>query len=110
MLNCDGKYYINMKNITLREMDTFYKRFKGLMFKTSMNKEGYLFRNCKSIHTCFMKFPIDVVGIDENFQVMEIHSKIVPWKFVWMRKDVKHIIEMKTDAFSINIGDVISEG
>lgn len=98
-----------MKNITLKEMDTFYKRLKGLMFCTSIGNDAYLFRNCKSIHTCFMKFPIDVVGIDEKYQVIEIHLMVKPWKFVFMKNEVKHIVEMKAEAFNIKIGDIVSE-
>jgi uncharacterized membrane protein (UPF0127 family) len=38
----------------------FYERLKGLMF--SRKKYGLLFENCSSIHTCFMKFNLDVIA------------------------------------------------
>ena len=61
--------------------DTFLKRFKGLMFDKKM--EGYdalVIKPCKSIHTCFMKYSIDVVFLNEKFQIVKIKRNMRPWK------------------------------
>ncbi len=49
--------------------NTFYKKFKGLMGKTDIDY-GLLIPNCNSIHTFFMKENIDVVGINENNEII----------------------------------------
>jgi uncharacterized membrane protein (UPF0127 family) len=47
--------------------DNFIKRLKGLMFRQNMSDtEGLLIVPCNSIHTFFMKFPIDLVFIDHE--------------------------------------------
>jgi hypothetical protein len=47
--------------------DTFHKRLLGLMGKRELAK-GYclLLKPCNAIHTCFMRFPIDVLFLDKT--------------------------------------------
>ena len=37
---------------------------------------------CSSIHTLFMKFPIDTAFVDKNLCVQSVHKNIAPWKIV----------------------------
>lgn len=75
--------------------NTFWKRFKGLMFKKNMSpNEAILLKNCSCIHTCFMRFPIDVVYLDNDFRVLKTES-VQPWRIGSFVKGAKHIIEIK---------------
>ena len=71
---------------------TFIERLKGLMF--SVNEYGLFFENCNSVHTCFMKFNLDIIGFDKNLKIVQIYSNIKPFKFIMPAKDVKHILEI----------------
>lgn len=67
---------INDKKYDIIVMNTFFKRFKGLMFKQEPIKDIYLFPRCSSIHTYFMKQNIDVCIIDKNCCITFIKQNV----------------------------------
>lgn len=73
--------------------DNFVKRFKGLMFKKNVT-HGLLFKNCRSIHTFFMKEPIDVVATDKNDNIIKAYKSVNPWKILIAPKPTKNIYEL----------------
>ncbi|MFA7074036.1 MAG: DUF192 domain-containing protein [Endomicrobiaceae bacterium] len=88
--------------------ETFYERLKGLMFSPSDSKRFLLIGNCNSVHTCFMKYNIDVVCLDNNFQIIKIFKSVKPFRFVLPQKKVCHIFEIPSDCkFNIDIGDIL---
>ena len=64
---------------------TFWQRFKGLMGRKALPKgEGMLILKCNSIHTCFMRFPIDATFLDRDDNVVKVVRNIRPWGLcVW---------------------------
>ncbi len=51
--------------------DTFFKRFFGLMLRKELRKNtGLLLMPCGRIHTCFMRFPIDVLYLDKAWRII----------------------------------------
>jgi uncharacterized membrane protein (UPF0127 family) len=56
-------------------------RFRGLMGKKELPAgEGILLRPCASVHTMFMRFPIDVVFCDRELRVVGIASDVPAWR------------------------------
>jgi hypothetical protein len=53
-----------------------------------------LINPCSSIHTHFMSFPIDVVCVDKDLQILAIDAEIAPWRFGKMRRGVRFVIEL----------------
>lgn len=78
---------INNKIIKINILKTFLKKLKGLMFKKETIKEGYLFINCNSIHTFFMKQNIDLCITDKNNKIIFIKENIPKNKIIW---PIKH--------------------
>jgi uncharacterized membrane protein (UPF0127 family) len=35
---------------------------------------------CRAIHTCFMRFPIDVVHVDRGGRVLRVRAALRPWR------------------------------
>ena len=61
--------------------DTSATRRTGLLKHTSLAKgEGLLIVPCESVHTFFMKFPIDLVYIDRRHKVRKVRSAVPPWR------------------------------
>lgn len=91
--------------------DSFFSRFRGLMFRSTLNEdEAVLFPKCNSIHTFFMRFPIDVVFISSHGQVVDTVADLRPWRLLWPRLNAKHTLELKagrTKALSIQTGEMI---
>ncbi len=63
--------YLQLKNkkIKIIKADTFFKRLRGLMGQKNIDY-GMLFPKCNSIHTFNMKENIDVIGLNENNEVI----------------------------------------
>lgn len=56
-------------------------RNKGLLGRTSLPLgSGLWIVPCESVHTFFMKFPIDLVYIDRNKRVKKVRSNVGPWR------------------------------
>ncbi|MGI8606489.1 MAG: DUF192 domain-containing protein [Gaiellaceae bacterium] len=56
-------------------------RMKGLLGKKELGRgEGILLRPAASVHTWFMRFPIDVVFLDRELEVLRVVPALTPWK------------------------------
>ena len=67
--------------VSCRLAVTFARRFVGLMGRRSLPPAtGLLFAPGGSIHTAFMRFPIDVVFIDEDGVVVDVAARVRPWR------------------------------
>lgn len=86
--------------------DTFTKRLKGLMGKTLKPSEGLLIRPCNSIHCFFMKQPIDVLFMDQNFRVIKKITEMKPWTISPVIMEAKSVIEGHAGVFKdVRCGD-----
>jgi len=53
----------------------------GLMFTDGMHGyDGILFEPGNSIQTCFMRYPIDVVFLTKDFEVVKVVRSMRPWR------------------------------
>ena len=86
---------------------SFFSRFLGLMGKTGISdNEAVIFPRCNSIHTFFMRFPIDVVLVSARGEVVEVIESMKSWKMILPRKSARHIIEMRA-GLSRELGIVV---
>lgn len=61
--------------------DTAKTRKKGLLGRKCLQPgEALWIVPCESVHTFFMKFPIDLVYIDRNKKVKKVRSNVGPWR------------------------------
>src|SRR5919204_5668656 len=74
--------------------DTALARMKGLLGRRDLPRgEGILLRPASSVHTGFMRFPIDVVFLDAENRVVKIAAGLKPWKAAAARK-AKAVVEL----------------
>ncbi|HEY3369007.1 MAG TPA: DUF192 domain-containing protein [Symbiobacteriaceae bacterium] len=60
---------------------TFSQRLRGLMFRKELAPgEGLVIRPCNSVHSHFMRFPIDVLFLDRGGRVVHVMPAMRPWK------------------------------
>jgi uncharacterized membrane protein (UPF0127 family) len=85
----------------------FYEKMMGLMFKENMNDKGGLLFETKSIHTHFMRFPIDVVFLSKNHNVVKVIHSMKPWRITGIYFKAKFAIELVggTVGTSFKVGD-----
>jgi uncharacterized protein len=70
----------------VREASNRWQSFKGLMFDKGLPAgHGLLFRPARGIHTHFMRFPIDLVFLDDGNRVVSIREAMAPWRLDFTR-------------------------
>ena len=75
--------------------NTFLKRFTGLMGKAHLPPgTGLLLYPCNSIHMMFMRFPIDVIFYDEEYNVVKVATNLKPWTGICVAPGAKGAIEL----------------
>lgn len=78
-----------------RRADTFTARFKGLMGVTDFPVGHSLhIEPCNSIHTFFMKIPIDAVFLDAQHQVVAICHAMPAWRTSKIYFGAKSVLEL----------------
>jgi uncharacterized protein len=61
--------------------DRMLPRMKGLLGRRQLPAgEGMLIRPAPSIHTFFMRFPIDAVFLARDGEVLKVSSNVKPWR------------------------------
>jgi uncharacterized membrane protein (UPF0127 family) len=88
----------------LHTADTFYARFRGLMGRPSIPENtGLMIKPCNSIHCFFMKFPIDVIFLDKEDQVLYIAENMKPRSISPVVKRAKYVVEANASTLTGNI-------
>jgi uncharacterized membrane protein (UPF0127 family) len=61
--------------------DGMFTRMRGLLGRGSLaSTEGILLRPASSVHTAFMRFPIDVVFVDRELVVLKVVPELPAWR------------------------------
>jgi uncharacterized protein len=80
---------------SLRVADRYWSRLVGLQFRRALPYgTGLLIVPCSSIHTFFVRMPIDVIALDRLGTVIEICRQIRPWRVVLLPKNTHAVVEM----------------
>lgn len=89
--------------------DRFLTRLKGLMFSKSLLPDsGLLITPCQQVHTHFMRYPIDVIFVSRQHQVLHIERQMRPWRFSRFYKQAHYVLELNAGlAKAVNIGDTL---
>lgn len=94
--------------------DTLWSRMKGLLGHTQLSDgEMMWIHRCNSIHTFFMRFSIDCVFLNRDFQVCSIHPNVSPWRIIWPSLKAHSVIEMaagQAAKLGIQKGDKLHVG
>lgn len=85
-LRCAGDAPVPQLNVALA--NNFWARFRGLMLSASIARrtrgaQGLLITRCSSVHTAFMRYPIDVVYLDNAGVVLGSVHNLKPWRVHW---------------------------
>lgn len=90
---------------------TTAQKTKGLLGKKLFPAgEGLLIEHCNSIHMFFMKFPLDILFVDENYKVVKIVKDLKIW-MMSMCGQATHTIELPVgtiDLHRVRVGDELA--
>ena len=91
--------------------DSTMRRLRGLLGKGDLpSGQGILLRPAWSIHTAFMRFPIDVVFLDADQVVVKIVPRLAPFKTASCR-GAREVIELRAgecDRRGLSLGDRVA--
>ncbi len=90
----------------------FFKRLAGLIGKPYIaGYEFWCFPHCQQIHTFGMRFPIDVVFINKNREVVELLENLQPWRISKKVKGSFAVLEMSVGGVkrcSLTVGQKVN--
>ena len=91
---------------------SFGARFLGLMGKAELSAStAFLLDPCTSIHTCFMRFSIDIVFLDQQQVVLGVSCLVRPWRVRLAPAGTCKVIELLAGTIAeknIQIGDQLT--
>jgi uncharacterized membrane protein (UPF0127 family) len=74
--------------------DRPHTRLRGLLGRRALSRdEGLLLRPSPSIHTWFMRFPIDAVFLDAQLRVIGVAPDLAPWRMA-ARRGARAVLEL----------------
>ena len=95
-----------MNHIKVIEAKSFKDRFFGLMGKKNIDY-CLLFKRCNSIHTFFMKEPIDVVMTDKNNRIVYIKKNLKKNRIILPKKGAYNTYEFPNNYINkLKKGDI----
>jgi uncharacterized protein len=90
--------------------DSPLTRIKGLLGREAIAEDEGMLLATSSIHTSFMRFPIDLVFLDKNFVVVRTVNALKPWRLAFDRR-ARSVVELAAGVVEntgIRAGEQIS--
>jgi uncharacterized protein len=90
---------------------SFRDRLVGLMWERDEQHLQLVIPDCSSIHTWFMRHPIDVAFIGRDDVVLAVHEAVGPWRFLFGPRGTVSVVEMPagyTRSRSMKVGDEVT--
>jgi uncharacterized protein len=88
--------------------DTFWSRLVGLLGRRDLaSDEGLWIEPCDSVHTFFMRFPIDVAFVDGRGVVIRCVEQLRPWRATRLYAGARACVELAAGtlaAFGLHEG------
>lgn len=77
------------------EATTFGARLIGLMGRAKLDfGEGLHISPCNSIHTFFMRIPIDALFLDGELKVVKLCAAMPPWRITGVYFGARSVLEL----------------
>jgi uncharacterized protein len=88
--------------------DRFWPRLAGLQFRAALPQgTGLLLVPCNSVHTCFLRFPIDLVCLDRRGRVLQVRKCLRPWRAAIAPAGTHAILETTAGEMEIEVGQTL---
>ena len=88
-----------------------WKRMVGLLGRRGLDAGGGLWiKPSSGVHTFFMAFKIDVVGLDRDLKVIKLWRCLPPWRLTSVSVKLRSVLELPCGTIArsqIQIGDQI---
>jgi hypothetical protein len=90
----------------LRIADGFWSRLVGLQLRRPLPSDaGLLMVPCNSVHTCFVRFPVDVVFLDRRGVVLAVRRGLRPWRLALGPRGSRAVLEVLAGSTDLQPGE-----
>ncbi len=93
------------------QAETFGERLRGLLGRTVLpDGEGLYLAHCRAVHTAGMRFPIDVLFLDEDGRVVRTAETMPPYRFRVAARPARDVLEVPAGTVAstgTKVGDQI---
>jgi uncharacterized membrane protein (UPF0127 family) len=90
------------------------RRGVGLMGRRAWtDSDGLVLEHCNSIHTFFMRMPIDVAYLDREDRVVRLIGQMAPWRVGPIAFEAKRVVELPAGTLErtgTQLGDRLALG
>ena len=62
--------------------------------------EGLLIVPCRGVHTCWMRFAIDIVALDRSGRVVDVVAGMRPWRIRLPRRGAVSVLELPAGSLA----------
>ena len=95
--------------LVVAELDVaagFWSRLRGWQFRSRpATGSGLLLAPCASIHTCWMRFALDIVWLDREGTVLAVGRGVRPWRLALAPRATLAVLEVPAgEAAQIHVG------
>ena len=92
--------------------DTWWSRLRGYLGRDEPRRgEGILLIPCNAVHTCGMRFPLDVIFLDGEGRILELAPGMRPWKTTKRISGARSVLEVPAgtvEETGTRVGDLLS--
>jgi uncharacterized protein len=88
--------------------DGVITRVRGLLGRSGLPRgHGLLIEPTWSVHTWFMRFPIDVVFLDRELTVLKVRTRMGPWRTAarFRARSVLELAAGECERLGLEVGD-----
>lgn len=98
----------------LTKADTAWSRMRGLLGTDQLpNENGLWIIPCNSVHTFFMRYPIDLIFVDADLRVLFLKNNLVPNRLLWPVWSARSVFELPAGKIATTfteLGDQLHVG
>jgi uncharacterized protein len=94
----------------LEVADRYWSRLAGLQCRPKPSPGfGLLLVPCSSIHTCFVRFSIDLLALDRVGRVIDVRHDVRPWRLVLLARSTFAVVEIPSgeEGGKVGIGTML---
>lgn len=93
--------------LQIRQARGFWRRLIGLMGSADprgaaagASTSALLIARCTSVHTCFMRYALDIIYLDSRGRITRQVAALAPWRCSWGGPGAAHVLELPAGAIA----------
>ena len=91
--------------------ENFFDRSRGMICRDFSTFDGMVFENCRAIHTFFMTIKLDVIFVDDSYQICGLYESLPAWLPLIRNSKSTTVIELPVGVIKrskCSIGDIVN--